>query len=155
MEDRHPIPPSTYERLRGFIAERMGMSPDATDRSAAQRADQKGNDLEPNPRPDGFHRADVRRLHEGPGLVQGGDACRPPRAVQRLRRHQQPAGALDPLQCGQARCCWPRQGGSTDCRGLQASYQLRGPGWGSGHWRSAAGCCWWTSWCWASPMLIP
>ena len=90
MEARPP-PPPTYERLRGFNAERMGMSPDATDQSAAQRADQGGNDLEPNPRPDGFHRADGRRLHEGPGFLQGVtrasggaaaagcDACWPPR----------------------------------------------------------------------------
>ena len=126
-----PQPPPSYEHLRGFIAERVGMSPDATNRSAAQRADQKGNDLEPNPRPDGFHRADVQRLHEGPGFLQGvTHACRPPRAVQRLRRHQLPAGALLSLQGGQDRCCWPWQGGRTDCRGLQASFRLRGPGWG-------------------------
>ena len=71
MEARHPTPSSTNKRLRGFIAERVGMSHDATGRSAAQRADQGGNALEPKPRPDGFHRAHVRRLHGNPGFLQG------------------------------------------------------------------------------------
>ena len=95
MEARHPTPFPSYEHLRGFIAERVGMSPDATDRSAAQRADQEGNDLEPNPRPDGFHRANVQRLHEGPGYLQG---------VTPVGHHAPFSGSGD-ISNLQAHCC--------------------------------------------------
>jgi hypothetical protein len=88
-------PPPSYEHLRGFIAERVGMSPDATDRSAAQRADQGRIDLEPNPRPDGFHRADVRSLHEGPGFLQGVTPV----------GHHAPFSGSDDISNLQAHCC--------------------------------------------------
>jgi len=94
------------------------MSPNATERSAAQGADQAGNDLEPNPRPDGFHRADIQRLHEGHGFRQGVTPVGHHAPFSGSDDISQPAGALLPLQGGQARRCWPRQGGRTDCRGL-------------------------------------
>jgi hypothetical protein len=68
-----------------------------------------------------------------------GGGPHPAQEPWRLGRPQQPAGALLPLQGGQARSCWPSQGGWTDCRGMQASYRLRRKDGGSGYWRSAAG----------------
>ena len=155
MEARHPTPSSTNKRLRGFIAERVGMSPDATDRSAAQWADQGGNELEPKPRPDGFHRADVRGLHEGPGLVQGGTP----------EGHHAPFSGSGDISNLQAHCCCCKAGKSDGvgqgkgaamiCVGCRPAAGCAGQVWGSGHCRSAAGCCLWTGWCWASLMLIP
>ena len=60
------------------------------------------------------------RAPKGPG---GG----PHRAQEpcRLGRPQQPAGPLLPLQCRQARCSLPTQEGTTDFRGVQASYARR------------------------------
>jgi hypothetical protein len=46
----------------------------------------------------------------------------------RFGRPQQPAGPLLPLQCRQARCSLPTQEGTTDFRGLQASYAHRQDG---------------------------
>jgi len=46
----------------------------------------------------------------------------------RIGRTQQPAGPLLPLQCRQARCSLPTQEGTTDFRGLQASYAHRQDG---------------------------
>jgi hypothetical protein len=72
-------------------------------------------------------------------------ACRPPRAVQRLRRHQQPAGALLPLQGGQAHCCWPWQGGTTafaECRPAMGGARRAEC---AASWRLTAGCSWRTN----------
>jgi hypothetical protein len=131
------------------------MSPDATDQSAAQRADQKGNDLEPNPRPDGFHRADVRSLHEGPGFLQGVTPV----------GHHAPFSGSDDISNLQAHCCRCKagkrvaigqgKGAALIAVGCRPASGCVGRVGGSGHWRSAAGyCCWRKGWRWASPMPI-
>ena len=51
-----------------------------------------------------------------------------PRKPGRLRRHQQPAGALLPLQRRQARRLFAYAIGRTDSRGVQASYGHREAG---------------------------
>jgi len=150
-----PIPPPSDEHLRGFIAERMGMSLDATDRSTAQGADQEGNDLEANPRLEGFHRADIRRLHEGPGFLQGATP----------EGHHAQFSRSDDISNLQAHCCRCKAG-KRDAVGQGKGVALIAVGCrpatgcvgrvvGSGNWRSAAGRCWRTSWRFVLPMPIP
>jgi hypothetical protein len=130
-------PPSSYERLRGFVAERTGMRPGTIERSAAQWADQDGNDMDPNPRPDGFHRADVRSLHEGPGFLQGVTPV----------GHHAPFIGSDDISYLQAHCCRCKAGKidavghgkgvaliAVGCRRASGCVGRVG---GSGHWRSS------------------
>jgi hypothetical protein len=133
----------------------MGMSPGATERSAAQWADQDGNDMDPNPRPDGFHRADVRSLHEGPGFLQG---------VTPVGHHAPFSGSDDNshLQAHWIRCKAGKRdavrqgkGAALIAVGCRPATGCAGRVGGYGHWRSAAGRCWRISWRFVLPMPIP
>jgi len=90
-------------------------------------------------RPGGRRRAERQRARPAAGALPPAPRCLPraarrgsgPHRAQQPGRHkrpQQPAGPLLPLQCRQARCCLPTQEGSTDFRGLQASYARRETG---------------------------
>jgi hypothetical protein len=75
------------------------------------------------PRPGPLRMLRRSRAPAGPG---GGPHH--PQKPGRLRRHQQPAGALLPLQRRQARRLFAYARGRTDFRGVQASYALREAG---------------------------